>query len=57
MRYVIQTAISHGCIKYQITTVGSHGCIIKGNNTNICHEAGYCVKSFHMNLGLSYEVY
>ena len=29
MRYVIQTAISHGHIKQQITTVGSHGCIIK----------------------------
>ena len=28
MRYVIQTAISHGHIKQQITTVGSHGCTI-----------------------------
>ena len=31
MRYVIQTAISHGRIKWQITTVGSHGCIIKSD--------------------------
>ena len=28
MRYVIQTAISHGHIIKQITTVESHGCII-----------------------------
>ena len=31
MRYVIQTAISHGHIKLQISTVGSHGCIINFN--------------------------
>ena len=53
MRYVIQTAISHGRIKQQITTVGSHGCIINNCDNDIYDYVWLNMSADYMYQGVS----